>query len=353
MINCFYFRISGNLAAACDIHLLKKYRISHILTIDSCPLPSKIQDLPQVTTKFLKVSDMPREDILQYFDDTNEFIDSALRLKKRVLVHCYYGVSRSATLVLAYLMQKYRLSLEEAQNRLEQRRSVVGPNYGFLSQLKLYEVMEYKIQKKNLFFKRFRLHVASDKLKAAKVLSTPYKDVIKPDPALLCVSPEPVVYQCRRCRRILACATNILPHTEGKAPIWSDFPRPQLDNSQQLDESVATGAGPSDAEGESEGESSGGAGSGPPPLQQHLILPPPPICTQMLFIEPLAWMTDVTQNLQGKLHCPNANCKSKLGSFSWVMGCLCPCGAKVQPAFYLVPSKVDRSTSVLNIQITI
>lgn len=44
------------------------------------------------------------------------------------------------------------------------------------------------------------------------------------------------------------------------------------------------------------------------------------ICFEAYFIEPLMWMRDVSSSIDGKLHCPNVNCKQKLGSFSWVMG---------------------------------
>lgn len=45
---------TGSKDAACDIRWLKQCSITHILTIDSCPLPNKITDLPFVTTKYLQ-----------------------------------------------------------------------------------------------------------------------------------------------------------------------------------------------------------------------------------------------------------------------------------------------------------
>ncbi|CAL8080718.1 unnamed protein product [Orchesella dallaii] len=303
----------GNKDTACDIQWLKHHSITHILTIDSCPLPTKITDLPFVKTKYLQVTDMAHEDILQYFEETNRFIQQSICnevIPGNVLVHCYYGVSRSATIVLAYLMHKYNISLEEALERVKSKREAIGPNHGFISQLKLYEKMGFHIDRNSPVYKRFRLHMAALKMKSVKVLPPPYTDVIRPDPALFSVRPEPVVYRCKKCRRILASGSNLLLHNEGKTPRWPAF----------LSEPE-------------EGTTS--------------------FCTQMHFIEPIVWMREAGHNLQGKLHCPNALCKSKLGSFSWVMGCLCPCGAKVQPAFYLVPSKIDRSNSVLNLQITL
>lgn len=52
----------------------------------------------------------------------------------KVLVHCVVGVSRSATLVLAYLMLHQQLSLRQAVVTVRQRRWVF-PNRGFLHQL--------------------------------------------------------------------------------------------------------------------------------------------------------------------------------------------------------------------------
>ncbi len=45
---------TGNLSAAVDIPVLEKYKISHILTVDTCPLPRNIISLPHVNVKFLQ-----------------------------------------------------------------------------------------------------------------------------------------------------------------------------------------------------------------------------------------------------------------------------------------------------------
>lgn len=49
------------------------------------------------------------------------------------------GVSRSAAVVLGYLMSSNRLSLAEAMEVLRQARPCVKPNEGFLRQLQDYE----------------------------------------------------------------------------------------------------------------------------------------------------------------------------------------------------------------------
>ncbi|KAL1264827.1 hypothetical protein QQF64_005182 [Cirrhinus molitorella] len=54
---------------------------------------------------------------------------------ERVLVHCAVGVSRSASLVVAYLMIHQHLSLLDAIKAVKQRRWIF-PNRGFLKQLR-------------------------------------------------------------------------------------------------------------------------------------------------------------------------------------------------------------------------
>jgi dual specificity phosphatase 12 len=51
------------------------------------------------------------------------------------------GKSRSATVIIAYLMHKYHISRDEALAQLRQGRPVCGPNDGFMEQLEIYQRM--------------------------------------------------------------------------------------------------------------------------------------------------------------------------------------------------------------------
>lgn len=104
-------------------------------------------------------------DLSQYFSAATDFINKALKSKDgevykcdtcsafqhillcgvspsslslcstgKVLVHCIMGVSRSATLVVVYLMMRQHLSLRDALRQLIQKRAIY-PNRNFLSQL--------------------------------------------------------------------------------------------------------------------------------------------------------------------------------------------------------------------------
>jgi protein-tyrosine phosphatase len=53
----------------------------------------------------------------------------------RVFVHCFAGVSRSATIVIAYLMKEHGLSFNSAIKFVKSKRPQINPNDGFRKQL--------------------------------------------------------------------------------------------------------------------------------------------------------------------------------------------------------------------------
>uniref|UniRef100_A0A3P8VCU8 Dual specificity protein phosphatase n=1 Tax=Cynoglossus semilaevis TaxID=244447 RepID=A0A3P8VCU8_CYNSE len=83
----------------------------------------------------VEATDCKDFDLRPFFTKTSDFIHGALSQKGKVLVHCARGISRSATLVLAFLMIKERLTLVQAIETVGQRRNIL-PNVGFLKQLR-------------------------------------------------------------------------------------------------------------------------------------------------------------------------------------------------------------------------
>ena len=82
----------------------------------------------------LNVLDVPQARISLHFQEAADFIERALIGGGKVLVHCMVGISRSATIVLSFLMLKRGLSLEEAGRSVRRHREI-RPNDGFLRQL--------------------------------------------------------------------------------------------------------------------------------------------------------------------------------------------------------------------------
>ncbi|KAM9330001.1 dual specificity protein phosphatase 4 [Gastrophryne carolinensis] len=89
--------------------------------------------------KSIPVEDNHKADISSWFMEAIEYIDSVKDNHGRVLVHCQAGISRSATICLAYLMMKKRVKLEEAFEFVKQRRSIISPNFSFMGQLLQFE----------------------------------------------------------------------------------------------------------------------------------------------------------------------------------------------------------------------
>lgn len=67
------------------------------------------------------------------------FTDSVKMQGGKTLVHCQAGISRSATICLAYIMYTERLSLDAAFEYVKSRRNVISPNVNFMQQLHNFE----------------------------------------------------------------------------------------------------------------------------------------------------------------------------------------------------------------------
>lgn len=87
------------------------------------------------------VEDSDSEMICYHFNIAFRFMDHALVESERhkVLVHCAQGVSRSATLVIMYLMKKFDWSYSQAYDFAKKHRFQVQPNDGFIDQLREFE----------------------------------------------------------------------------------------------------------------------------------------------------------------------------------------------------------------------
>ncbi|XP_077378534.1 dual specificity protein phosphatase 2 [Festucalex cinctus] len=87
----------------------------------------------------LTVEDNLAADIRACFSTAIAFIDAVKQSGGRVLVHCQAGISRSATICLAYLMHTRRVRLDEAFDFVKQRRQIISPNLAFMGQLLQFE----------------------------------------------------------------------------------------------------------------------------------------------------------------------------------------------------------------------
>ena len=127
----------GSQDVAHDLELLKSNNITHILNVSTGVL-NLFEEM--FIYKTVEALDTPEFPLLEVLDECCEFIqDTFTKEKGVILVHCNAGISRSASVVIAYIIKFYAMTLEEGLNFVKKRRPFVKPNGGFMKQLNLYE----------------------------------------------------------------------------------------------------------------------------------------------------------------------------------------------------------------------
>lgn len=154
----------SNARAACDLQLLQELNITHILTIEAHRLPRHIYQQSNISTLFIRANDTPSTNLLSYFPVCNNFISEGLR-DGAVIVHCHFGVSRSATITIAFIMEKYKMTFEDAYEYVRDRRKFINPNPGFITQLKEYERLNYDVSGFHRFEAYLHLNARKHKYK--------------------------------------------------------------------------------------------------------------------------------------------------------------------------------------------
>ncbi|KAJ7355659.1 protein-tyrosine phosphatase-like protein [Mycena albidolilacea] len=127
-----------------DATQLAKLNITHVITVldRDATIPESIPDDHRLR---ISVADRSDVDIQKYLTETTEFITAALAENEHnnVLVHCFQGVSRSATVVCAYIVATTTMTASESIAYVQSKRSIVCPNQGFRNQLQAWSTQFY------------------------------------------------------------------------------------------------------------------------------------------------------------------------------------------------------------------
>ena len=139
----------GSWIDADSVDDLRRHGVTRILNVAAeCPVSSGCeQAAADGTMKVMKLElkDHSDEDISQHFAEAVEFMHDGIARNEGVLVHCRHGVSRSATIVLAYLMRYgardaagdfVPMTYEDAFDYVKERRPFISPNLGFVLALR-------------------------------------------------------------------------------------------------------------------------------------------------------------------------------------------------------------------------
>lgn len=81
---------------------LQQCNVTHVLNVTSS-IPNQFQDMEGFVYKQIAVEDNMEVDMMQHLSAAFQFIEDARDCGHSVLVHCHAGMSRSVTIILAYL----------------------------------------------------------------------------------------------------------------------------------------------------------------------------------------------------------------------------------------------------------
>ena len=119
----------GNAFNAADFKWLKENKIHHIVNVT-----------PSISNYFPKdfvyhncdVIDLNEASLKGFYE---EFCDIVKKREGNIFVHCFAGKSRSAALVLYYLIKEYGWSMDYALNILKVKRPAVNINTTFIHEI--------------------------------------------------------------------------------------------------------------------------------------------------------------------------------------------------------------------------
>ena len=125
----------GDADVASELGILEELGIERIISLGNEKEVKKYKYFEHIEYLKIVIDDEENEDIAKYFAICNKFINFNFQ---NTLVHCHQGISRSATIVIAYLMNTYRTDFNTAFQKLKSVRPIVKPNKGFVRQLESY-----------------------------------------------------------------------------------------------------------------------------------------------------------------------------------------------------------------------
>ena len=127
----------GNKSASEDFPYFKAKNISVVVDMAGCKYNYPKTLIPHVLC--IEAEDVDNFDLSEHFEKCFDYIHEHRKDGRGVLVHCMAGVSRSATIVIGYLMRYQNMDLKTAYQFVKRKRTCIGPNKGFIEQLIKYD----------------------------------------------------------------------------------------------------------------------------------------------------------------------------------------------------------------------
>lgn len=273
----------GGYDDASDSVLLQSHNITHILTVHELKLSRNLRKDFQYM--FIETKSTGEIDLLSSFQTTNDFIANGIQ-SGGVLVHCQLGMSRSSTVVIAFIMSSEKCTVERALDIVKRKRSVTSPSDAFMYQLRLFEHMQFTVDLSYPIYRFFKnFIVVENRLGNAALVLSP-------------VDAAAANYKCRQCRTALFSDGQLNFHLSEEEDVYfqvSCFLDSELDEQR--------------------------------------------FCSRnRLYVEPMQWMA-FGDEATGLVRCPG--CRDAVGSFC-LAGARCDCGKWVYQAVVVDEARVAK-----------
>ena len=115
--------------------LLEKNKITHIINCAADFCENVFEQENKFTYLSFYLKDHVLENIECIFYECIKFIENVREKGGRVLIHCIQGISRSVSIVMAYIIFTKKISYDKAFNLVQSKREISSPNFGFSIQL--------------------------------------------------------------------------------------------------------------------------------------------------------------------------------------------------------------------------
>lgn len=149
----------GSYEIATSVSWLTRNKITHVLSIlEEEERIARLKRLLKLTVaehKVILIADHYKAPLRLYFEECVTFIKTAINNNtdktKRVLVHCLFGISRSPTIVAAYLIREHGMNAFQSINFINSKRRV-DPSNTFQIQLTRYAHRTYLEMRENILY---------------------------------------------------------------------------------------------------------------------------------------------------------------------------------------------------------
>ncbi|KAJ7204785.1 hypothetical protein GGX14DRAFT_459753 [Mycena pura] len=209
----------GDLPSATNTENLKKHKIFSIL--------SAMRGRVTINETFIRhqilLDDTEDADVLVHFIPAITFIQAELDKGRGLLVHCQAGMSRSVTIVAAYLMYSQRIDPQEALDVIRKARPNIDPNPGFLLQLDIFHKAVFTFSPRDKTTRMFYMERAVEEVMNGDG-SLPETGMFAKYPRTPSESAPATPggprrrIRCKMCRQELATREHMLDHGQLGAP---------------------------------------------------------------------------------------------------------------------------------------